>query len=139
MDQPKVLVVDDDADLRRTVSLLIEPFCRVIQACNGPEALELVRRERPSVMLLDLVMPGMDGTAVLGQARALDPKLCVIMLSGEQEIELAERALTLGASAYVTKPFDVDFLKDEVRRLLGREGIRAPEGESPPWKIAPGP
>src|SRR5581483_2346265 len=121
MDRPIVLVVDDDGDLRRTVSYLLGPVCRVIEASNGAEALESVRREHPSLMLLDMEMPQMDGTAVLKAARQLDPKLRVIMLTGEQEIELAERTLKLGATEYVTKPFDVDYLKGEVRRLLGLE------------------
>ena len=137
MDRPKVLVVDDDADLRRTVSFLLGSVCEVLEASNGPDALDIVRRQHPALMLLDLVMPDMDGAAVLAAARSLDPRIIVIMLTGEQELELAERTLALGAAEYVTKPFDVDFLRDEVRRLLAG---RKPDGDDgPPWRVEPDP
>jgi len=74
---------------------------------------------------------------VLKAARELDPKIRVIMLTGEKEIELAERTLTLGATEYVTKPFDIDYLKGEVRRLLRLEAGDEPRPDGAPWRIDP--
>jgi FixJ family two-component response regulator len=69
-------------------------------------------------MLLDVSMPEMGGLAVLEAARALDPRLAVVMLTGESDLGVARKALDLGARSFITKPFDVEVVLDELRRLL---------------------
>ena len=116
--QRKALVVDDEADLRRILLCVLAPVCEVLEASNGPEALRLLRNERPRLMLLDISMPEMGGIAILEAALVSDPSLIIVMLTGEQDLAVAKRALEAGARAYITKPFDSQFLRVEVQRLL---------------------
>lgn len=130
-----ILVVDDEADMRRVVRLILEPLGRIIEASNGQDALRLVAEEKPGLMVLDVMMAGMDGLAVVRAARLLDADLPIVMLSGASDMETAKRALDDGARAYITKPFDADGLLGEVRRLLyGADGARA-AANGRPWDV----
>jgi len=115
----KILAVDDDPEMRKTVGLLLtQRGYDVLQAGGGQEALEIIARERPRLMIVDQRMPGMDGLQVIKAARGIDGALLVIMLTSEQELESAKCALNLGAVEYITKPFDAEYLRAEVDRLL---------------------
>ena len=106
----KILVVDDDPAVRKMLTQLLETTAEIVAVSTGEEALRLVDAERPRLMLLDMRMPGMGGLEVLQAARAAAPALTVIMLTGENDMDLATRALELGAVEYVTKPFDLNRL-----------------------------
>lgn len=119
--KPVVLLVDDSVDVHRLLSARLrhEPI-RLIGLTRGIEALEHVRKETPSVILLDLDMPDMDGFEVL---RALkdDPatnNIPVIVLSGLHGSEDKVTAFDLGATDYVTKPFDLAELRARLRAAL---------------------
>jgi len=118
-----LLVVDDDPEIREMTALLLSGAGhRVETAASGEEALDLVRRQRFGVVLLDINMPGMDGWEVLrllqeDEATATVP---VIMFSIRFELREKLHALQCGAMDYVTKPFDVDDLLARVERLLRR-------------------
>jgi DNA-binding NtrC family response regulator len=131
--RPKVLLVDDDADTLRTLRSVLGGVCTVIEASNGPDALRLLERERPRLMLLDIAMPAMGGLEILRAAARLSPATIVMMLTGDRDLDLAVVALQLGARAYVTKPFDTEYLRGEVRRLL-EPSMRAKSGD-PPWRV----
>src|SRR5919108_1786842 len=108
MGKPRVLIVDDEPHIVLSLEFLLERAgYETASAGDGDEALALVRRLRPSVVLLDIMMPGRNGYAVC-QAIKSDPGLRaipVIMLSAKgQEVEI-RKGLELGAAAYVTKPF----------------------------------
>ncbi|MBI3549081.1 MAG: response regulator [Elusimicrobia bacterium] len=135
---PKILIVDDDADLRKTLVLLLEKSFQVCEAGEGKSALEAVKRERPRLMILDECMPGMDGLAVLRAARDIDPELTVVMLTGENEMGIAMKALEMGAAMYVTKPYEAEYLREQVERLV-TAGARASDGgDNPrPWRVEP--
>jgi DNA-binding NtrC family response regulator len=130
----KILIVDDEADLRTSIRCALESVCEVLEAANGPDALALIQAERPRALLLDISMPDMGGLAVLRAAREILPALAVIMLTGELDLEVAREALECGARSYVTKPFDTETLRSEVKRLL--EPPSKEEGEARPWRIA---
>jgi len=104
----KVLIVDDENNVRRLVAAtLAGGDYEVIQARDGVEALETIKRERPAVVLLDIQMPGLDGVEVCRQVKA-DPKLretIVVMLTAQAQAEARRRATTAGADAFLTKPF----------------------------------
>jgi DNA-binding NtrC family response regulator len=134
-ERQKILIVDDDADTRRLLAALLAPLAAVVSASEGSEALRRIKSARPSVMLLDIVMPGMGGLEVLAAARAVDPGLAVMMLTGGTDIAVAQKALELGAIAYVTKPFDPDVVVDEVRRLLESLGGGPERGPYRPWRV----
>ena len=80
-------------------------------------------------------MPGLSGTETLRTIIEGKPGLRVIMLTGEQEIEIAKQTLNLGAAAFITKPFDPVTLKAEVRRALGSDASRT-SNDTPPWRVA---
>lgn len=109
-DEPAcVLVVDDDAAVRLVcaINLEAEGLC-VIEAADGNDALDQMRRECPDLVLTDVMMPGLDGFDLVERLRRDERtrSLPVIFLSGETRLENAERARALGALAYLTKPFD---------------------------------
>ena len=131
----KILIVDDDPDLRHSIRCALESLCEVVEAGNGADALALIRSDRPRAMLLDISMPEMGGLAVLRAAREIQPALAVIMLTGELDLEIAREALENGARSYVTKPFEIETLRSEVKRLLEPGGGKE-EGEARPWRIA---
>src|SRR5438105_3249243 len=100
MPKPALLVVDDDPDMRRVVCALLDSACLVLEASGGREALRIIRKRRPPLMVLDIVMPDMNGVETLKEARAIAPAMTVIMLTGKQELEIARKTLNLGAAAY---------------------------------------
>lgn len=115
----KVLLVDDDPDLRNAVALVlrIEGFTPLL-ARDGREALQVLETEMPGVILLDMKMPVMDGWEFTRLAREkygaqLAP--IVVLTAGENP---AARAVEIGAQGWLGKPFEIDDLRDEVRRQL---------------------
>ena len=131
----KILIVDDDADLRKVLCGLLTPLGKILDASNGAKALTLIRDEKPFLMLLDVTMPEMDGLTVLTNALSIDPKLVVVMLTGELDLKVAKTALDAGARAYVTKPFDPASLCAEVRRLAGIGDDSEEEPSGRPWHV----
>lgn len=116
-----VLVVDDDPEIVGMVSLrLTRRGYRVITASDGNEALETARRERPALVLLDVMMPGRNGWEV---ARALrhDPvteKIRIVMLTAIGETVNEITSPLYGADAHIDKPFDFTVLEKTIARLL---------------------
>ena len=90
----------------------------VVLAESGQKGLELFRRERPDVIVLDLKMPEMDGLTVLRQIRTLDPKQPVIILTGAGTAEAEQQVRALGVTEYVEKEFSLHLLGDSLKRLL---------------------
>jgi two-component system, NtrC family, response regulator AtoC len=135
--KPKILVVDDDPAVRKMLSLLLEAIAEVLTASTGEDGLRLVAAQRPRLMLLDLVMPGIGGLEVLKAARALAPAMTVLMLTGETDMALAKQALGLGAAEYVTKPFDMARLKEKIERSLETQSTDDRNNHGLPWRVAP--
>jgi len=114
-----VLVVDDDPDILQTLGLcLSSEGYRVLMAANGKEALDILDRERPSVILLDLMMPVMDGwqfVAELDHRGRRDVPL--LILSADRSVQ--GHAQQLRASGHLAKPFDLEELLGKVQQLTG--------------------
>jgi two-component system alkaline phosphatase synthesis response regulator PhoP len=113
-----ILVVDDDPAIRDVVADILEMSdYNVKTAGNGAEAFDLMRTDRPAAVLLDLMMPVMDGWEFLRRCRsgAAYAKLPVAVMSAAKDVAAA--AHDLGAQAYLTKPFDVDAVLSVVARL----------------------
>lgn len=116
-----VLVVDDEPQIRASLrGVLADEGLRVLEAANGREALELLRRERPALMLLDVWMPELDGIELLQILQAEPEKPQVIMISGHGNVETAVKATKLGAFDFIEKPFSIDALLHLVNRALQR-------------------
>jgi len=112
VNQPwRVLVVDDDRKVAETVKdCLVSAGHLVDVALTGGDAVMMIAADRPDVVLLDILMPGMDGLDVLRRVRAAHPTLPVVMLTGNADVELARTTVAMGAFAYVPKPFDMTHL-----------------------------
>jgi CheY-like chemotaxis protein len=103
-----VLIVDDDPLIRRVVKAVLEDSAYVLdEAASGAEALRVAARRPPDIVLLDVMMPGIDGFEVAARIRK-DPKLAravVVMLTARDTTADRERGIACGADAYFTKPF----------------------------------
>jgi two-component system phosphate regulon response regulator PhoB len=121
----RILVVDDEADIVALVAYhLAKSGYRVSTASSGTEALEAARRERPALLVLDLMLPGMSGYEVLEQLRAGEATrdLAVLMLTARREEQDRIQGLSLGADDYLTKPFSPQELVLRVGAILRRLG-----------------
>ncbi len=114
---PKVLVVDDEKNNRALLTELLKDNYKVILAKNGEMALTLAERHQPDIVLLDVVMPGMDGYQVLHSLKSRDETrhIPVIFISGLDSVEDEEKGLLLGAADYITKPFNAPIVQARVR------------------------
>jgi CheY-like chemotaxis protein len=126
----KVLLVDDEADIRKIASLALSRLggWEVLQASSGREALGVAAAERPDVILLDVMMPEMDGPATLEALRAAPATsgIPVVFLTAKIQAPERERIATLGAAGIIAKPFDVMRLAADVQRIVARhEEVRA--------------
>jgi len=116
-----VLVAEDDADLRGVLTAaLTRNGHRVLQARDGAEALAAIEREPVDLLVLDLVMPNIDGYEVLARLKADDTysRIPVVVVSGADRSSSELRSLRLGANVYLTKPIEAAALTEEVTRLL---------------------
>lgn len=127
----KILVVDDDEDMRRMLRHILEEDAEILEAPDGASALHVLVREKPALMLLDVTMPDADGLEVLERTRRAAPDVVVVMVTGQTDLSVALTALERGARAYITKPFDPQDIRAEVRRL----SAGGPPEDSPPWRV----
>ena len=112
--QKRVLVVDDDPSIRELLSTALEEDgYEVVPAVNGQDALAVCERWRPDVIVLDLMMPVMDGWTFAKRLRERD-EIPIVVLSAATD--LARHAKTIGAAAVIGKPFDLDQLLPKVAR-----------------------
>lgn len=130
----KILVVDDDPASRQLLARLLRTTGEVLAASTGAEALRIIEAERPRLMLLDMTMPGMSGLEVLKASRTSAVGMTTIVVTGRNDIELAKRALELGAVEYITKPFDLARLKEKVKRCLEVVPKNKSKDDGPPWR-----
>jgi DNA-binding NtrC family response regulator len=112
----RVLAVDDELGVRESIRILLSTDYEVATVASGDAALEAIQRERPHLILLDIIMPGMDGMELLERIRATDPGLPVVILTATKTVRTAVAAMKLGAFDYLQKPFDVDELRLIVER-----------------------
>ncbi len=131
-DSPRVLIVDDDDVIRNLLGELLDGEGYAVEAAaNGKEALAVLQRWRPDTILLDLMMPKMDGWRFRAeqQRRADVADVPVVILSAAHELE--RHAATLGAAAVVRKPFELDILLDTLARLTMRTPDQSEHGAQP--------
>jgi DNA-binding NtrC family response regulator len=120
----RILVVDDEEIIIRSCRRVLgDSGYEVETAQGGPEALKQVDIARYDVMILDIMMPGIDGLEVLRRVKESHPDIDVIMVTGLSQIETAVQAMKLGAFDYLPKPFDPDELKMIVARALERRQL----------------
>lgn len=120
MSQPLILVADDEPKIRRLLSINLASLgYEVICAVDGPSALQVFDDHQPDLVLLDIMMPGLDGYDVLTRIRRKS-NCAVILLTAKDQVEDKIRAFDLGADDYLPKPFALEELFGRVRAVLRR-------------------
>jgi two-component system OmpR family response regulator len=123
----RVLVVDDEPAIRELLAMVCAyEGWDVRTAATGEAALGAVRADPPDVVLLDRMLPDLDGLTVLRGIRDSSPAVPVIMVTARDSAEDRADLLAAGATGYVTKPFGVAALADEVRRAFGQVAATTP-------------
>ncbi|MEU5810832.1 response regulator transcription factor [Streptomyces sp. NPDC047718] len=119
----RVLVVDDEAALSELLFMALRyEGCEVRTAGDGAGAVRAAREFRPDVVILDVMLPDMDGLAVLGQLRRAIPQIPVLFLTAKDSVEDRIAGLTAGGDDYVTKPFSLEEVVARLRGLVRRSG-----------------
>ncbi len=119
----RILIVDDEQSVREVLSeYFTEQGYSVENAAGGEEALALVQRGTPDLVLLDVRMPGIDGVETLRRIREIAPDVSVIMVTANEDVGLARETLKLGALDYVAKPFDFVYLERAIMAGLAQGG-----------------
>jgi len=119
----RVLLVDDEPRVRASLKMVLEPAYDILEAADAQQGLEAFKRESPSLVLLDVILPGTDGLSVLQTMRSEDSSIPVIMLTGTKSVKTAVDAMKLGAADYLSKPFDIEELRIVVDRTLNSQEL----------------
>ena len=134
----KLLVIDDEEGIRNLLDIILRrQGYDVVLADGGRKGLDLLRRERPDVVVLDLNMPEMDGITVLRKIRSLDPEQPVIMFTGAATPGMEQQVRALGVTEFVEKEFSLHHLGDALKRVLAasRSATFAPLHGSPDIRV----
>ena len=118
-----VLVVDDEEGVRASVRAILEETCDVLEAGNGAQALEVLKKHEVDLVMLDQRMPGEPGIDVLPRIKTADPSTVVVIVTAVRELRTAVEALKRGAYDYLTKPFDVDDILMLAQRALDKRAL----------------
>ncbi|NPA48455.1 MAG: response regulator [Thermodesulfobacteria bacterium] len=117
--KPKILIVDDEESIHLLYrEELSDEGYEVISAMSGPEALELIEKEKPDLVVLDINMPGMNGLEVLRTIKEKNPKLPVILCSAYPEFK--QDLSSWASDDYIVKSFDLTELKESIKRNLAK-------------------
>lgn len=120
----RILVVDDEAQTRAMLAELLTRYgYRVRVAADGAAAVRAVLDETPDLVLLDITMPGLTGIEALTAIRAIASGVKVIMVSGQENLDVAKRTLAYGAFDYITKPVDPTYLTVSLQAALAWKGL----------------
>jgi DNA-binding response OmpR family regulator len=127
----KLLLIDDSEDIRTLVGMILErDGYKVVSACNGKEGLRQLAKNRPDLVLLDIMMPEVDGWEMCQRIREISNVPIIMLTAKIQESDIV-RGLELGADDYITKPFDPAELRARIQALLRRTKEMTKEEDSP--------
>lgn len=126
-DAPLLLLIDDEEQINRTLTLHLEREYDVHSVTSGPQGLAMAEELKPDCVLLDLHLPGMGGMEVLEALQRLTPAPLVVIMTAYGGIRSAVQAIKLGAADYVTKPFNIEKLRQDLRELLHSRGQHSPQ------------
>ena len=118
-----IMIIDDEADTVETVRLRLEANGYQVSSTWGKESVEDVRRSKPDLVLLDVIMPGMDGFAVISELKR-DPdlaKIPVIIFSAKPKATMIELFRPKGIAGYIAKPYDPRDMLDQIKQVLESE------------------
>ena len=116
----RILIVDDEESVRDSLCLLLKDKYQVEKAASAQEALSMAQRDpHPDAVLLDVLLPGGDGLALLKSIKEIDSKIAVVMLTGAGSVKGAVQAMQDGAANYLSKPFDMQELQEVIASVVG--------------------
>ena len=118
MAKKKILICDDEEGVRESLNLILENDYDVAFATNGDEALNYMKKIPVDLLILDIKMPKVNGLEVLRSIKHEKPDLNVIIATGYQSAEIAEETIKLGASDYITKPFDREIVLKTIKNCF---------------------
>jgi two-component system alkaline phosphatase synthesis response regulator PhoP len=123
MDKKRILIADDETGVRLTVGRMLDKDYIVLEATNGEEAVEIAKAKKPDLILMDLIMPKMDGYTACSEIKAdqATKGIPVVILTGVRHELNKKYAMEMGAKGYLTKPFDIQELRDMITLLLAKE------------------
>lgn len=119
-----ILIVDDEVGARESLRMVLKNDYEVFLAKNAEEGLSQVKERSPDMILLDIILPDMDGLKVLEKIKQRDSDAIVIMITATKTVKTAVEAMKLGAIDYVTKPFDIDELRLMINRGLSTQALK---------------
>ncbi len=127
----KILIVDDDRDICEYMRTMLEATGYEVATLSDPtHAVDRVREEEFHVLIIDLMMPKMDGIELIQRIRKVDSDVAIVVFTGYPSVETAVDALKLNVSDYVKKPFDMDDFREKIADILRKKGLlRNPEEE----------
>ncbi|MGD6943665.1 response regulator [Cytobacillus gottheilii] len=115
----KILIVDDQFGIRILLNeVLQKEGYETFQAANGVQALDIVAKHTPDLVLLDMKIPGMDGIEILKRMRVDNKEIRVIIMTAYGELDMIQEAKDLGALTHFAKPFDIDDIRAAVKKHL---------------------
>jgi DNA-binding NtrC family response regulator len=118
-----VLIVEDEIAVRECLKMILKNDYEGFLAKNAEEAFFQIKEHSPDVILLDIILPGLDGLKVLERIKQNDPSITVVMVTATTTVKTALEAKELGAYDFVTKPFDVDELRLIITRSLSAKAL----------------
>jgi len=124
MNNSTILIVDDERGVRQSFNMVLKEHYRLLFAENGVTALDIFKQKHVDLVLLDILLPDLDGLVLLKELKESEPQTEIVMVSALKEISSAVRAMKLGAFDYITKPFEVDELLSVVKRALERRKLQ---------------
>jgi DNA-binding NtrC family response regulator len=119
-----ILIVDDEVGVRESLRMALKNDYEVSLAKDAEETFHQLKEHSPDVILLDIILPDLDGLKVLERVKETDPDQIVIMITATKTVKTAVEAMKLGAYDYVTKPFDIDELRLIISRALSTEALK---------------
>ncbi len=118
----RILIIDDYPGVRETLGEFLSALgYEVLLAGDGPEGLRLLAEEHPSLLFLDIVMPGMSGLEVIRRIREIHSTVPVVMITGHDAPEIAREVLLAGATDFIRKPLNLDYVQRVTEACLAKQ------------------
>ena len=130
----RILIVEDNAVIRDLLRGIMRHEANLIvvgETTNGENAIDLAEKLRPDLICLDVLLPGLDGIAILRALRAVHPEMRVVIVTGQATSSVVSEALALGTSGFVVKPFNAARLLSTVRSALAAPAPKVPRETGP--------
>lgn len=133
----KILIIDDETKVREIIKKIFSDEYTVLEASEVLSAMKIITQERPTLIFLDINMPNISGIEVLKLIKDTDVSSVIWMLTGNDDIDMALKTLKMGAAGYLTKPFDVQKMRDITQGIMNncdrKEKHLAPNDK--PWTV----